>query len=248
MNKQIYATWCISDNLGDKLNVWLIKKITGLAPIYCTPADYYEKYLCIGSILNWATKDCIVWGAGIANKDDEIKETTICSTRGPLSRERYQVCTNICSPELYGDPALVVPKFYYPTLEVEYDIGIIPHYVDQAIIHNTQQFKKPNIKIINVFDSIETIVDDICSCKVILASSLHGLILAHAYGKKASWFKASSLISGDDTKFYDYFLSQELTKEEPLKLYKFVDDDLTVLPGSQPAIDIEKIYNTCPFK
>lgn len=54
-----------------------------------------------------------------------------------------------------------------------------------------------------------------------MSTSLHGIIVANAYGIPARWatFKNSSnKVSGDDMKFEDYFLSVGMPVQTPLDL------------------------------
>ena len=54
--------------------------------------------------------------------------------------------------------------------------------------------------------NIEFFIDEIVSSKYILSTSLHGLIIAHAYGIPALWIKKGH-IGSSEFKFHDYFSS-----------------------------------------
>ena len=69
------------------------------------------------------------------------------------------------------------------------------------------------LQLIDIQDPIETVIDRIASCDCIASSSLHGLIVSHAYGVPAVWIKFRDLPSGDDVKFHDYYLSLGLTRQ-----------------------------------
>lgn len=247
----VFATWCVSNNVGDVMTVWLIKKITGSDPIFAPKDSYYKKYICTGSILNWADRNTIVWGAGLANKNDVVNPCDIIAVRGPLTRERVKFCLGR-KVDVLGDPALLSPKFYQPSVEKKYKLGIIPHYVDQCILYTHPFANCSEVKIINVFDSVEKVIDDICSCEKILSSSLHGLILAHAYNRPAVWFEASNQVLGDGMKFHDYLLSVSIIPYEPLKLYQIQEltvQELYGIIGEYTAnIHVDKLWEVCPFR
>jgi hypothetical protein len=234
-------TWCLSNNVGDAINVYLAQKITGHTPIY---AKTGHRYIACGSIANWADQDAVIWGAGIANWDDCIcPDTHAVALRGPRTENMYNQCTGKrCG--VYGDPALLMPMFYTPDVERVHPLGIIPHYLHQA------ELNTPGVKFINVFDDVESVCRQIASCERIVSSSLHGLILAHAYGIPAAWFELSP-IGGDGTKFLDYFESVGIECEfwdapftSEVDVENLCDEDFTL-----PNIDLtERLWEACPFK
>lgn len=223
----IYATWCISNNIGDTLTTWLVNKISGELPIYVHQSSYYPKLVGCGSILNWANSSSIVWGAGIANRNDVICKCDVRAVRGPISAKRYQECTGERALSI-ADPAILCPLFFNPTVEKKYNMGIIPHYINQHEVVSSAIANREDVKIINVFDSLENIVTQIKQCSFILSSSLHGLVLANAYGVGAVWLKCYDTLGGDDTKFLDYFASVNLNMK-PILWYSFLSGQDTKL-------------------
>lgn len=245
------ACWCLSLNFGDVITPWLIEKITGSKPIYIDMSDKQDKFVVSGSILNWCDSSCHVWGAGIANSEDIIpKDINILATRGPISAERARECGCSC-PQIYGDPALLMPKFYKSNSEKEYKLGIIPHYIDQAF-YVTVADRLPPHRMINVFDPIEEVIEAIVSCEVILSSSLHGLIVADAYGVPSYRVKMTNRILGDGTKYQDYFASVELENYKPYEIMSFVNKSLGYclrqLHATSPKIHADDLWNSCPFR
>jgi pyruvyltransferase len=63
---------------------------------------------------------------------------------------------------------------------------------------------EPGIRIIDVENDIEKFIDEVCACKVILSSSLHGLICADAYRKPRLRLVLGNRLQGGDFKFMDY--------------------------------------------
>jgi hypothetical protein len=117
--------------------------------------------------------------------------------------------------------------------------------------------KDPNIKIINLMHSnIEEVTDAIYSCKRIVSSSLHGVIVSQAYGIPAIWTKLSNKLSGDGVKFDDYFLSVGIKPYQPQNytgrplpnkggLIKMVDDMSEY--SKIISFDSDKLLEACPF-
>lgn len=202
------------ENYGDILSAYIVSKVSGLeAVFYNAPAArkklFKKPYLmAIGSILQYATTKATVWGSGIISKEDTPGAATYCAVRGPLSRKRILALGHSC-PEVYGDPALVLPRLYAPTIQKKHALGIIPHYVDYKAACKTYGDSLPVIDLMT--DDFLKTTDEILACEAIISSSLHGLIVAHAYGIPAIWVQFSNKLSGDNTKYADYFMSVGLT-------------------------------------
>jgi pyruvyltransferase len=68
----------------------------------------------------------------------------------------------------------------------------------------------------------------ICSCEYTISTSLHGLIVSHAYNIKSLWFSYGEVpLYGDDVKFLDYFSSVGIAEYKPfiLSLNKKIDSN-----------------------
>lgn len=198
----------------------------------------------IGSTLSDADNNSVIIGAGAVSKDIVLKAKPykVFSVRGPLTR-KVLVGQGIECPEKYGDPAVLLPQLYLPSVKKKYKVGFIPHYVDQekdvvkqicdcSYVHFINILLSPNRGKPSIFSEWKSWVDDLCSCEVIVSSSLHGLILADAYKIPSLWVKFGNDINGNDFKFYDYYASLGITDVHPKELYNklpvsFVDDFCT---------------------
>ena len=93
-------------------------------------------------------------------------------------------------------------------------------------------------------------IDKICSCRYIISSSLHGLILSDAYGIPNLWIRISDRVKGGDCKFLDYFSGVNRKTN-----CAFVMDEDTDLPDIMKAIedyedidyDVIPLLKSCPF-
>ena len=249
--------WHRSTNFGDALNPYLYQKITGIEPEYIDEADLIsseEKYYCfIGSVINAVTDNAVVWGTGTAWNNLKVNPNADYRlVRGPITRNCIINSGGTC-PELYGDPALLLPKFYTPTTSTKkYKLGIIPHYIERS---STKCFDR-SVKIINVGHSTESIIDDIVSCDVIASSSLHGLIVADAYNIPNVWIKLSNGIIGDGSKYHDYLLSvgREITNPimyNPRVITRFINKIIQSVPNYNINKNINKLQedllSSCPL-
>jgi hypothetical protein len=251
----VAAFWCripSRPNFGDALTPWLIRRIHGRSPRFALPSAADPTYFVTGSILAQAGPRCIVWGSGIMTRQDRIcPEARLLAVRGPLSRQRALDCGVDC-PEVYGDPALLLPMVHRPhrASKRKHVIGIVPHFSDlpqlPAAWHHTAE-----LQVIDLQQPIETVIDQLVRCDWVASSSLHGLVASHAYGIKAAWLRFRDLPSGDDSKFSDYFQSIGIDELRPVRSsYDHLPlehlAEHACLPVQLP--DLQRLWQACPFR
>lgn len=198
MSENIKSYWWQAKNFGDTLTPFLVEYFTGRKVELVNRGDR-EKLLAVGSILHLVKEGDVVWGTGLNRrmKIDAPTGSKFLSVRGPLTRGMI----NGDVPEIYGDPAILLPLIYNPVVEKKFDIGYLPHYVDKPFV----KVANGEVKI-NIQDDWKTVINGILSCKKIISSSLHGIIAAEAYGIPVVWKKYSDKITGGSLKYQDYFL------------------------------------------
>lgn len=207
------------ENYGDLLGKYLVEKISGRPVRFVNPRkwhlqDYFEPiYATAGSILAHVNKHCVVWGSGVIVQDQPVKPAKFLAVRGPKTRNCL-LKQGHSVPEVYGDPGLLLPLYYSPNIDKKYTIGIIPHYNDyQSVV--AEYASEARLCIIDLMtNDIESTTDEILACEYIVSSSLHGIIIAHAYGIPAVWTPFSDRPFGDGIKFQDYFASVNLQYPE----------------------------------
>ena len=104
-----------------------------------------------------------------------------------------------------GDPGLLVEKLIQKPKKKKYEIGFIPHYIDQNTLSTKLILKDRKIKYINICDEPLTVLNQIAECETIISSALHGLIAADSLGIPNKWIKLSDKLMGNDFKFNDYY-------------------------------------------
>lgn len=168
--------------------------------------------IAVGSVIAWGNKRSQVWGSGLLRSNEDVEVGQIFAVRGKFTRE-VLVNKGYNVPEVYGDPAILLPLIYKPRITgCKEDIGIIPNWEEFEYFYN-EYHNQYNIIDLRSRD-IENIINQICSCHYILSTSLHGLIVAHTYGIRAIWIKKSD-IQTDGIKFKDYFSSVNLNIYHP---------------------------------
>ena len=250
------------DNFGDILSKYLVEKISKKKVVWKRPIKQrwnpFQKkvYFTTGSILAHVSNNCVVWGSGIISRQDKVENAVFLAVRGPETY-KYLKSKNYRVSKVFGDPAMVLPQYYNPTINKGYELGIIPHYIDFENVYNRYK-NDETIKIINLLNNdVEEVINEILSCKRIVSSSLHGVIVSHTYSIPAVWVEFSKNLSGDGVKFVDYFKSVNL---EPYQA-KFIDNKLGIdemyeifknyisLPDESVIESVrENLLKVCPFK
>lgn len=203
--------WNGSKNLGDCLAPviysWMLKN-KGLS------AD--EKMqntihlTTVGSILGIEKYpfDAVVWGSGIHKLEcistltryNYIKKMDIRAVRGPVTQYILKYCGYDC-PEIYGDPAILMPLIYpHSDRCTDGKISLVRHF------KSTDTYLPKDINKIDIKTTdYKYFIDEICSSKKVISSSLHGIILAESYGVPAIFFQDN--MDRELLKFYDWYYS-----------------------------------------
>ncbi len=250
------------ENYGDLLGKYLVEKIAKKKAVWVKPSvfSFYNLfnpiYVTIGSILTNVNENCIVWGSGIIAKEYTIKKAKFMAVRGPQTR-KHLVDQGFDVPKVYGDPALLLPRYYNPSITKEYKIGIIPHYKDFKKVSEWYKNDDSILLIDLMTNNIEDTTNQFLKCESIVSSSLHGVIVAHAYNIPAVWQKFSDKVFGDDIKYQDYFESikiqpyQSITIDSKMSLetlnQAFVGKES--LPKANVVNELcDGLMKVCPFK
>lgn len=241
------AWWYGGKNWGDILTPFLIQRLSGKrARRALRPGAHFV----VGSILHRLRMESSVWGTGAISPRHIPKPlpsgVTFHAVRGPKTRAILQAA-GAEVPDIYGDPALLAPYLFQAEPCLKWDVGVIPHYNDTPVLQVPQS---DSIQVINIEAGLNQVVQEVLSCACILSSSLHGLVLADAYGIPAAWLQVDegARLVGRKFKFVDYLLS---TGREPITTTVRGDqvldpDKAQWLP--KPDIDIQRLLDACPFK
>lgn len=194
-------------------------------------------YLAIGSVLQFTSySNLIVWGSGTFSSDAKLPPARYLAVRGFKTIERLKQA-GYKPPSFVGDPAILLPKIFKAAPGYKYKIGIIPHYIHFDLLKG--KFSK-DILVINMTDNIELILTQINNCELIVSTSLHGIIVSHAYGIKSIWAKyyKNDLNDGDSFKFLDYFSSVNIKEYQPIDVTGLFNQG-----GKSLFPDLNKRYN-----
>jgi len=245
--------WKATPNWGDTFSPVLFERISGVRPRHLGRENprRLPNYVSMGSILSWADEQSAVWGAGFLSEGQELegRPQQVCAVRGPLSR-KILFTQHVPCPEVYGDPALLLPRFFSPALTGEFRLGVVAHYVDKGDRRLRRLRSDGDVLLIDVQGGVDDFVRQVCRCRAIVSSSLHGMIVADAYGIPAGWVELSERVVGNGFKFRDYFASVGKTTTKPMRIDEEVSAAmlLDAVDTAGASIDLDALWDTCPFK
>lgn len=227
--KEIKAWWPRKPepgNFGDILTPILLNGLFGHNVTFQPKPFTNPTVFGAGSIITHADEKCVVWGSGLMSIGGKLHpDARYLAVRGPRTLERLKANKIISKDIPMGDPAILMTELYYPqNVTQTYDYGIFGHYVDTDLINKWYGSSARNVLVINPLHSNpEIVIKRVMRCKRIISSSLHGVIIANAYGIPAVWVKHSNKLNGDGTKFYDYYESLNCMDVECLDFQERID-------------------------
>ena len=168
------------ENFGDSL----AREIVAGMVAENAPLDLPQRsrrLLSIGSILHFARDADTVWGSGINGKVDEPLGSVnidVRAVRGPKTRAALQE-RGVAVPAIYGDPGLLLPELFPVTRQwaqrKRHKVAIVPNFNDADAYAALPDF-------VNPLAPLWDVIRRIAQSEYVIASSLHGIIVAEALG------------------------------------------------------------------
>lgn len=240
---------CSENNLGDDLAPVIYEYMLSKNNVTSFQKNRKCKHLLtVGSVLGWERFDATVWGSGILNlkliynivRHRDYRKYDIRAVRGPLTRKVLLENGYEC-PEVYGDPAILMPDIYMPLNVIKkYPVSIVRHIsqniMDDDRVHNIDIKTNDYRKFINELSQSEKVI----------SSSLHGIILAETYGVPAV-FLANGM-EDQLFKFLDWYYATGRSLKDIQIAYSF-EEALTMEPTVLPDLTEirENLKNAFPY-
>lgn len=200
-------------NFGDELSPEVVAFLTGRR------VERTGRWRCdltgIGSILNRYVEPkgravsairsalgypVMVWGSGlISDRPAKRNSLKVLAVRGQFTRDALGAPQD--TP--LGDPGLLVAKMM-KIGGFRKGIGIVPHYTDKSHEMVKALSSLSGVRVIDVERGGAEVCAEIAACSVVFSSSLHGLIVADAFGIPNQRLKFGGNLKGGDFKFLDY--------------------------------------------
>jgi hypothetical protein len=204
-------------NFGDGLSAVMVSALADIPVERANFDQPSERIVAVGTIGHNLINGVVhFWGTGVDASRNPLGQTGpyrhpanteihVHALRGPESAATLR-SAGISAPEIYGDPVILLPRLW-PLADVEKtaELGVIVHISeleaqtpaaavkDLYARYHIPESERGSIRIINTFcaptpEAMQAKVREIVSCKRIASTSLHGLVIAEAYGVPCVWF------------------------------------------------------------
>lgn len=226
-------------NFGDELSHVIVQRIVG-RPIRHRSLDTHEKtLLAVGSVLHFARDGDLIWGSGFRedpSAENRFQHLDVRAVRGPRTR-RYLLQKGIPCPQVYGDPAILMAHLFpeFKKQKPIYDYIIIPN------IGAMEGFLPYKNVVLPTLPWHE-IVQKMLQSKLVISSSLHGIIVAEAFGIPTRMLKMTWVESL--LKYQDYY---ESTGRPQFRFATSVQEAIQLGGESPGHIDIQPLLNAFPW-
>lgn len=196
-------------NVGDALSPYLVSMVSGRRVVHTAFTSDRRRMGAIGTVgQNFENGEVDIWGTGCSPWLNPLHKNlrrpyeppaatgiTVHATRGPMSA----ALLGGQGPTPFGDPAVLLPRFYAPTPPKTCELGVVLHLSelqDRSFSANPKpklaRYDIPaelsdDVRLITMvapdtIDGVKGKIDELLACKRIVSTSLHGVALAIAYG------------------------------------------------------------------
>ena len=186
--------WKGTPNFGDELTRVFAEKYTRHKILWSRPEN--AELVVTGSIATMLPDGWTGTAVGIgwarAERPAVLAQARVLALRGMLSRDLYGKDVPVL-----GDPGLLASHLL-PPVEQDIELVIVPHWQDRWL-----RARYPKAEVVDVRGGPITAISKIRRAKRVIASSLHGIIVADAYGIERMW-ETFPLVQGKGYKFVDH--------------------------------------------
>ncbi|MHA6344177.1 polysaccharide pyruvyl transferase family protein [Roseivivax sp. CAU 1761] len=216
--------WDRQPNFGDALSARVTAHAAGRPVVHAAPkaADLFA----VGSILQIVRRTHQgprpdgsrpwIWGSGAMRpiRLDFLPHVRVAALRGPITESLLGV-----EAQAYGDPGLLIAEALGAAPERQDRVGLVPHmaHVGSEALRALVA-REPRLHLIDVRGAVETVCREIAACAHVVSSSLHGLVVADAYGVASTWLDPRGIHRSPRLKFYDYAAGIERVMPRPITL------------------------------
>ncbi|QGP89345.1 hypothetical protein GKZ92_17930 [Gordonia sp. 135] len=196
-------------NFGDELTARLVPEISEISCTWAHPKR--SEFIGAGSILEMvqaagAPRGLKVWGSGFIQEPKrkrkyDFPDFDFYAVRGKLTLDRVRADRRVA----LGDPGLLVSRVYQPAPVVPGRVGFVYNHEhrNDRILRALAQAGR--VATIDPLRDPRDVIVDITKCEFVFATSLHGLVVADAFGVPNAWVALKKPLGGGRYKFEDYY-------------------------------------------
>lgn len=201
-----------------------------------------QRLLTVGSILHLAQTGDVVWGSGrngrLREEQHRFGQLDVRAVRGPRTRD-WLLDRGVDCPEVFGDPALLLP-IVRPDLVVlagtkRHRVTFVPH------IDDPWRQECHGLRTISPRANVEKVLRAIVQSELVVATSLHAVIVAEAFG-----VPARSIVNQAEPefKFADYYLG---TGRPNYVRASSIPEALALGGETAPVINLQPLIEAFPI-
>ncbi len=192
-------------NFGDYLSLVVVEQcLRQSGHTLADETSRQARMFAIGSVLHYSRDGDVIWGSGIngrAGQNDlnrRVQSLDVRAVRGPRTQEILRR-RGLAVPDVFGDPALLLPQLFPGRFQRRHTRPwiFVPNLHDIRMIDPTAN------NVVSPLGSWNRRIEAILEAELVLASSLHGLIVAEAYGIPARYVRLSD--GESEFKYRDYY-------------------------------------------
>lgn len=196
-------------NFGDAASAVIVAALSGRPVVHRAFTSAQRRMVAVGTIGQAQSGGALhVWGTGFDPKRAPVGlhgagffaapdvEYNVHAVRGPYSRAAL-LRAGIEAPPVYGDPAWFLPRIIHPERQPRYELGVVLHISEleapdvvarpRAGLLRYAGGEAEGVHLISTYhpptwQGFQDKLAELLSCKRIISRSLHGMLLADAYG------------------------------------------------------------------
>lgn len=187
------------DNFGDLLGPVLVERIAGSWALKSPDRSGPTPILVsVGSVMHFAPYHAVVWGSGANFKVTRPVPITaptldVRAVRGPLTA-RTLAAAGISVPRVYGDPALLLPRFMpelgaWSRLRGD-EVLVVPNLNDYSSV--APMAEQIGLAVLNPQAPLSHVLRTIAQSGLVIGSSLHAVVVADSLGVPARFVASES--------------------------------------------------------
>lgn len=192
-------------NFGDYLSLVIVEQcLRQSGHTLADETSRQARMFAIGSILHYARDADVIWGSGINGRpgqDDlnrRVQTLDVRAVRGPRTQEVLRR-RGLSVPDVFGDPALLLPQLF----PGRFKRRRTRPWIFVPNLHDIRMIDHASGNVVSPLGSWNRRIEAILEADLVLASSLHGLVVAEAYGIPARYVRLSD--GESEFKYRDYY-------------------------------------------